>query len=168
MPIVFFAFRAMVGIGMILFALSILGAYLRWRGQLFTRRWFLITLVIAMPLGFIAIITGWIVTEAGRQPWVVYGAVRTADAASPLVVASVGFTAILFTIVYASLLAGFLWFFLRMVIQGPELTPGTDLPPLPREDVCSRRPRSLGRMIHALFSHTRLLRSSLLRCCFTY
>jgi cytochrome d ubiquinol oxidase subunit I len=119
----------MVGIGMILFALSILGAYLRWRGQLFTRRWFLITLVIAMPLGFIAIIAGWIVTEAGRQPWVVYGAVRTADAASPLVAANVGLTAILFTIVYASLLAGFLWFFLRIVIQGPELTPGVDLPP---------------------------------------
>jgi cytochrome d ubiquinol oxidase subunit I len=128
-PIVFFAFRAMVGIGMILFALSIFAAYLRWRGQLFTRRWFLITLVIAMPLGFIAIITGWIVTEAGRQPWVVYGAVRTADAASPLVAAKVGLTAILFTIVYASLLAGFLWFFLRIIIQGPELTSRADLPP---------------------------------------
>jgi cytochrome d ubiquinol oxidase subunit I len=118
----------MVGIGMILFALSIFGAYLRWRGQLYTRRWFLITLVIAMPLGFIAIITGWIVTEAGRQPWVVYGAVRTADAASPLVAAHVGLTAILFTVVYASLLAGFLWFFLRIVLQGPEPAPGADLP----------------------------------------
>jgi cytochrome bd ubiquinol oxidase subunit I len=82
-----------------------------------------------MPLGFIAIITGWIVTEAGRQPWVVYGAVRTADAAPPLAAANVGLTAILFTIVYASLMAGFLWFFLRIILQGPELTLGADLSP---------------------------------------
>jgi cytochrome d ubiquinol oxidase subunit I len=129
-PIVFFAFRAMVGIGILLFALSIFGAYLRWRGQLFTRRRFLITLVITMPFSFVAIISGWIVTEAGRQPWVVYGAVRTADAASPLVAANVGLTAILFTIVYASLLAGFLWFFLRIVIQGPELSVPSDSRPV--------------------------------------
>jgi cytochrome bd ubiquinol oxidase subunit I len=128
-PIVFFAFRAMVGIGMILFTLSILAAYLRWRGHLFTQRWFLIALVIAGPLGFIAIISGWIVTEAGRQPWVVYGVMRTADAASPLVAANVGLTAMLFTIVYSSLLAGFLWFFLRTVIQGPELSAQPDFRP---------------------------------------
>ena len=127
MPIVFFAFRAMVGIATILLALSIFGAYLRWRGQLFTRRWFLIALVVAMPFSFIAIISGWIVTEAGRQPWVVYGVMRTADAASPLVAAKVGFTAILFTVVYASLLAGFLWFFLRTIIEGPELSVPSDV-----------------------------------------
>jgi cytochrome bd ubiquinol oxidase subunit I len=128
-PIVFFAFRAMVGIGIILLALSVIGVYLRWHGHLFIRRWFLVALVIAMPLGFMAIISGWIVTEAGRQPWVVYGAVRTADAASPLVAVNVGMTAILFTIVYASLLIGFLWFFLRIVIEGPELVPLANLPP---------------------------------------
>jgi cytochrome d ubiquinol oxidase subunit I len=128
-PIVFFAFRAMVGIGLVLFSLSILGAYLRWCGHLFTQRWFLIALVIASPLSFIAIISGWIVTEAGRQPWVVYGVMRTAEAASPLVAANVGLTAILFTIVYASLLAGFLWFFLRTIIQGPESSVLSDFPP---------------------------------------
>jgi cytochrome d ubiquinol oxidase subunit I len=128
-PIVFFAFREMVGIGIILLALSVIGVYLRWHGHLFIRRWFLVALVIAMPLGFMAIISGWIVTEAGRQPWVVYGAVRTADAASPLVAVNVGMTAILFTIVYASLLIGFLWFFLRIVIEGPELVPLANLPP---------------------------------------
>jgi cytochrome bd ubiquinol oxidase subunit I len=120
-PIVFFAFRAMVGIGMTLFAISIIGAYLRWRHHLFTQRWFFIALVMASPLSFIAIISGWIVTEAGRQPWVVYGVMRTAEAASPLVAANVGLTAILFTIVYAFLLVGFLWFFIRTIVQGPEL-----------------------------------------------
>jgi cytochrome d ubiquinol oxidase subunit I len=127
-PIVFFAFRAMVGIGLALFSLSILGAYLRWRGYLFTERWFLITLVIASPLSFVAIISGWIVTKVGRQPWVVYGALRTADAASPLVAANVGVTIILFLIVYTFLLAGFLWFFLRIIIQGGDLTSGADAP----------------------------------------
>jgi cytochrome bd ubiquinol oxidase subunit I len=127
-PIVFFAFRAMVGIGIILLALSIIGAYLRWRGHLFTNRWFLIALVITSPLSFIAIISGWIVTEAGRQPWVVYDVMRTADAASPLPATNVGLTAILFTIVYASLLAGFLWFFLRAIIQGPVPTSEADMP----------------------------------------
>jgi cytochrome bd ubiquinol oxidase subunit I len=127
-PIVFFAFRAMVGIGLALFALSILGAYLRWRGHLFTERWFHIALVMASPLSFFAIIFGWIVTEAGRQPWVVYGALRTADAASPLVAANVGLTTILFLIVYTFLLAGFLWFFLRTIIQFPESSSGADSP----------------------------------------
>jgi cytochrome d ubiquinol oxidase subunit I len=119
----------MVGIGMILFAMSIIGGYLRWRRHLFTQRWFLIALVMASPLSFIAIISGWIVTEAGRQPWVVYGVMRTAEAASPLVAANVGLTAILFTIVYAFLLAGFLWFFLRTIVQGPELSALSDFPP---------------------------------------
>jgi cytochrome d ubiquinol oxidase subunit I len=69
------------------------------------------------------------ITEAGRQPWVVYDVMRTADAASPLVAAHVGLTTILCIIVYTFLLAGFLWFFLRTIIQGPETTPGADLPP---------------------------------------
>jgi cytochrome d ubiquinol oxidase subunit I len=127
-PIVFFAFRAMVGIGVLLLSLSIVGAYLRWRDRLFTERWFLVALVIASPLSFIVIISGWIVTEAGRQPWVVYGALRTSDAASPLVAANVGFTTILFIIVYTFLLGGFLWFFLRTIIQSSEATSAADLP----------------------------------------
>src|SRR5271167_789090 len=125
-PIVFFAFRAMVGIGVLLLSLSILGAYLRWRKHLFTERWFLIALVMASPLSFIAIISGWIVTEAGRQPWVVYGALRTADAASPLVAADVGVTTILFMIVHALLLAGFLWLSVRTMVQGSDATAAAD------------------------------------------
>jgi cytochrome d ubiquinol oxidase subunit I len=113
---------------MLLLSLSLLGAYLRWRRHLFTERWFLVALVLASPLSFIAIISGWIVTEAGRQPWVVYGALRTADAASPLVAADVGVTTILVIIVYTFLLGGFLWFFLRTIIQSSESTSLADLP----------------------------------------
>jgi cytochrome bd ubiquinol oxidase subunit I len=119
-PIVFFAFRAMVGVGIILLGLAILGAYLRWRGRLFTRRWFLAALILASPLGFVATIAGWVVTEAGRQPYVVYGLVRTADGATPLRAVSVGATFILFIFVYSFLMAGFLWFLVRGIVRGPE------------------------------------------------
>jgi cytochrome bd ubiquinol oxidase subunit I len=119
-PIVFFAFRAMVGIGSLLLVFALLGAYLRWRRHLFSTRWFLIGLVLISPLGFLATIAGWVVTEAGRQPYVVYGVVRTADAASHLAAASVGTTFILFILVYLFLMAGFLWFLIKTIISGPE------------------------------------------------
>lgn len=127
-PIVFFAFRVMVGIGTILLALAILGAYLRSRGHLFTRKWFLVALVLASPLGFIATIAGWVVTEAGRQPYVVYGMVRTADAASHLAATSVGTTLSLFVVAYIVLMAGFLWFLIQTIIRGPEPPAVTDAP----------------------------------------
>ncbi|MBV8137666.1 MAG: cytochrome ubiquinol oxidase subunit I [Deltaproteobacteria bacterium] len=121
-PIVFFGFRAMVGIGMVLFLLSLLGAYQRWRGQLVKQRWFLVSLVVASPLGFVATIAGWIVTEAGRQPYAVYGILRTANAASQLPAVSVGLTFLIFIVAYLALLAGFLRFFTQAVIAGPKIT----------------------------------------------
>jgi len=119
-PIVFFAFRTMVGIGSLLLVFALLGAYLRWRHRLFTTKWFLIALVLISPLGFVATIAGWVVTEAGRQPYVVYGVVRTANAASHLAAVSVGITFILFIVVYLFLMVGFLWFLIETIIRGPE------------------------------------------------
>jgi cytochrome bd ubiquinol oxidase subunit I len=119
-PIVFFAFRAMVGIGSLLLVFAMLGAYLRWRRHLFTTKWFLLALVLISPLGFVATIAGWVVTEAGRQPYVVYGVVRTANAASHLAAVSVGTTFLLFIVVYLFLMAGFLWFLIQTIIRGPE------------------------------------------------
>ena len=128
-PIVFFAFRAMVGIATVLLVLTMLGAYLRLRGRLFTRKWFLTMLVLASPLGFVATIAGWVVTEAGRQPYVVYGVVRTVNAASRLAAVSVGATFILFVVVYALLMAGFLWFLIQSIIRGPETAALSDPTP---------------------------------------
>ena len=81
-PIVFFAFRIMVGVGMLILAVALLGAWLRAKGRLYRTAWFRRTLIAAMPLGWIAILAGWVVTEAGRQPYVVYGLLRTSEAAS--------------------------------------------------------------------------------------
>jgi cytochrome d ubiquinol oxidase subunit I len=127
-PIVFFAFRAMVGIGTLLLFFTLLGAYLRWRRHLFTRKWFLITLILISPLGFVATIAGWVVTEAGRQPYVVYGVVRTANAGSHVPAVSVGITFLLFVLVYLLLMGGFLWFLVQTIIRGPE----ADIEEVPR------------------------------------
>jgi len=76
----FFGFRVMVGMGLIMLALSWLGCWLRSRGRLETTRWFLWGTLLAFPSGFIAILSGWYTAEVGRQPWIVYGMLRTRDA----------------------------------------------------------------------------------------
>jgi cytochrome d ubiquinol oxidase subunit I len=79
----FFAFRAMVGCAGLMLGLVLLGGWLRWRGQLYETRLYLLACQCAIPLGFIAVIAGWFVTEVGRQPWTVYGLLRTAASVSP-------------------------------------------------------------------------------------
>jgi hypothetical protein len=81
--VVFFAFRVMVGVGMLLLLIVVLGGWLRARGRLFTTPWFLALCQYAAPLGFVAVIAGWVTDRGGRQPWVIYGLMRTRDAVSP-------------------------------------------------------------------------------------
>ena len=84
-PIIpFFAFRIMVGIGLIMVAVGVVGAVLWLTGRLYTSRWFLRILTWVSPLGFLAVLAGWFTAEVGRQPWTVYGILRTADAVSPV------------------------------------------------------------------------------------
>ena len=73
----------MVGLGIMMLALVIGGRGCGWRGRLFRSPWFLRLCELASPLGFIAVLAGWITTEVGRQPWTVYGLLRTADSVSP-------------------------------------------------------------------------------------
>jgi cytochrome d ubiquinol oxidase subunit I len=98
----FFGFRIMVGMGLIMLAVSWLGNVLRWRGRLETTRWFLWGTFFAFPTGFIAVLSGWFIAEVGRQPWVVYDLLRTADAITPtLTGAQVLATLIGYVVVYA-------------------------------------------------------------------
>jgi len=100
--VVHVAFQLMVGCGMTLLALSLLGFAMWWRaGSVPTQRWFLRLLVLASPLGVIAIEAGWTVTEVGRQPWIVHGFMRTADAVTPVPHLVVPLTA--FTLLYGLL-----------------------------------------------------------------
>jgi cytochrome d ubiquinol oxidase subunit I len=97
----FFAFRAMVGIGLIMLAVAIVGQALRVRGRLDRADWFLHLCQWVSPLGFIAVVAGWIVTEVGRQPWTVYGLLRTADSVSPSLTGSdVAISLALYVVVY--------------------------------------------------------------------
>jgi cytochrome bd ubiquinol oxidase subunit I len=118
-PLPFFAFRAMVGIGLALLAIAVAGLWLRWRGRLYETRWFSMICAFSSPLSFIAILAGWTVTETGRQPYIVYGYLRTADAAAPIAAAAVGTSLLLFVIVYLVLLAAFFLYAGRLVWRGP-------------------------------------------------
>jgi cytochrome d ubiquinol oxidase subunit I len=119
-PIVFFAFRIMVGCGLTLIAIAWMGLWLRWRGRLYDTGWFSFICAFASPLGFVAILAGWTVAETGRQPWIVYGQMRTADAVAPVNAASVASSFALFVVVYFVLLATFFYFAVRIVLAGPE------------------------------------------------
>jgi cytochrome d ubiquinol oxidase subunit I len=115
----FFAFRIMVGIGFLMLALVALGLWLRLRHKLFDTVWFLKALMWATPLGFIAVVAGWTTTETGRQPWTVYGVLRTADSVTPSLT---GFDVLLsllgYMAVYLIMFPTGLWFVLRIVRGG--------------------------------------------------
>src|SRR5204862_4918769 len=122
-PLVYYAYHIMVGLGTILLAIALLGVFLLWRRRLYTTRWMLWLLMLAFPFTYIANIAGWTTAEAGRQPWVIYGLLRTSDAASPAssVPAGTGiFTLLGFAGLY--LLVGILYLvlILRIVNRGPD------------------------------------------------
>ncbi|WP_072396645.1 cytochrome ubiquinol oxidase subunit I [Hyphomicrobium sp. CS1GBMeth3] len=116
---VFFAFRVMVGLGMLMIAAGLIGAFLWWRGKLFSSRWFLTPLAFSWPAGFIAILAGWWVTETGRQPWLAHGILRTADAASPVSANAVLTTLILFVVVYSIVFSMGIYYINRLIEKGP-------------------------------------------------
>ena len=121
---VFFAFRIMVGIGFVMLAIGVIGAFLWWRKRLSTANWYLTSVQHAWPLGFVAIVAGWIVTEVGRQPWIAYGILRTSDAASPVPASIVGLTLLLFVIVYCAVFSTGIWYIARLIRKGPPAGPG--------------------------------------------
>jgi cytochrome bd ubiquinol oxidase subunit I len=97
----FYAFRIMVGIGIIMLAVTVVGQILQLRGRLFTAGWFLRLCELAAPFGFIAVVAGWVTTEIGRQPWTVYGLLSTADSVSPsLTGTDVAISLALYVVVY--------------------------------------------------------------------
>lgn len=116
----FFAFRVMVGMGLLMIAVGWLGALLLWRRRLFETDWYLAPVQHIWPIGFITVLSGWFVTEVGRQPWVAYGILRTADAASPVDGWAVATTLALFVIVYGCVFSGGIYYINRLIAKGPE------------------------------------------------
>jgi cytochrome d ubiquinol oxidase subunit I len=120
--IVYYAYHIMVGLGTIFMAIFGLSALLLWRGRLFDTRGMLWVLMLAMPFPYIANHAGWVVAEVGRQPWIVYGLMRSADATSRNVTAGMTyFTLFGFMGLYALVGLLYLFLFLRIVHRGPDL-----------------------------------------------
>ncbi len=122
--IVYFAFRIMVGIGLLMLLIVVLGWVAHRRGRLYSDKTFLRLANGAIPLGFLAVLAGWTVTEVGRQPWVVYGLMRTADAVSPSLTASdVTLSLAAYVIAYITMFGGGFILLRRMVRRGPPPAP---------------------------------------------
>ena len=117
--VVFWTFRIMVGMGVLMILAGLWSLWLRTRGRLYQSRAFLILIQWMGPVGLIALIAGWITTEMGRQPWVIYGVMRTADASSPQSTAQMGLTLILFVLVYFSVFSLGIMYMMRLVRKGP-------------------------------------------------
>jgi cytochrome d ubiquinol oxidase subunit I len=120
---VFFAFRLMVGIGLLMLAMAIAGLVLWRRGRLFTTRWFLRVCALMMPAGFLAVLCGWYTAEIGRQPWIVYGLMRTADGFSGVPLGSVVASLATFVVVYAIVFGFGTWYLVKLVRAGPITAP---------------------------------------------
>jgi cytochrome d ubiquinol oxidase subunit I len=120
-PIVFYTFRIMVGAGLIMLMLALIGLILRMRKRLYDTPWFLKACVLVSPVGFIALWTGWVTAEVGRQPWVVYDYIRTADAVSAVSVSNVIISLSLLVVVYGLIFGVFYFRYLgRILVHGPD------------------------------------------------
>jgi len=116
----FFAFRVMVGCGVAMLALVACAWWVWWRGRLADARWFLMLCQLAAPLGFIAVVAGWITTEVGRQPWVVYGMLRTRDAVTPSLSGSdVIISLVVYVTAYVLIFGAGGYFLIRLLRAGP-------------------------------------------------
>ncbi|MCX7295932.1 MAG: cytochrome ubiquinol oxidase subunit I [Hyphomicrobiales bacterium] len=109
---VFFAFRIMLAVGFFMIAAALLGAFFWWRGSLFDTRWYLRVMAHTWWIGFVAVIAGWVVTESGRQPWIVYGVMRTADG-----------TLALFILAYGVVFSFGIYYMNWLIAKGPDLGP---------------------------------------------
>jgi cytochrome d ubiquinol oxidase subunit I len=120
---VFFAFRIMLAVGLFMIAWALIGAWLLWRGILYETRWYLRIASHSWWTGFVAVWAGWVVTESGRQPWIVYGIKRTADAVSPVSATTMATSLALFVIVYGIVFAMGIYYINRLIAAGPQTQP---------------------------------------------
>ncbi len=126
--ILFWAFRAMVGIGFVLLVIMIWALFLWRKRELFEHRPFLKSLLILHPLGFFAVELGWVTTEVGRQPWVVYNLMRTSEGVSPIPSGNVLWSLGLFIIIFLVVGASYFYYVLKTLRLGPDVS--SPIPPV--------------------------------------
>ena len=117
---VFWSFRIMVAIGFAMLGLGLWSLWLRWKGGLYENRWFLRAAMLMTPSGFGAVLFGWFTAEIGRQPYVVYGLLRTADAVSPVSRGAVATSLVVFVIAYAIIFGFGSYYLAKLLRKGPE------------------------------------------------
>lgn len=140
--VVFWSFRVMVGLGVAMIGLGVWGLVLWRRGVLERTRLFLIATMMMGPAGFVAVIAGWTTAEVGRQPWVVYGLMRTAQGASPITSHEVSASLIGFLVVYAIIFSAGALYILRLIGEGPAIAQAPPRRPV-RARQAGRWPRRL-------------------------
>jgi cytochrome bd ubiquinol oxidase subunit I len=118
-PITFWSFRIMVGIGLLMLALGLFSLWTRWRGTLYESRLLHVFAVAMGPAGFVAVIAGWVTTETGRQPFTIFGLLRTTESASPLAAPAIASSLIAFVIVYFIVYAAGLTYLFRLMASPP-------------------------------------------------
>ena len=121
-PFVFYSFRVMIGLGLLMVLTGIIALGLYYKNKLFTARWFLRWCILMSPSGLLAILAGWYVTEAGRQPYLVYGLLRTVDLASPIPAHQVLLSLTAFVVVYCFVFTMGAYYMLNLVRKGPGTT----------------------------------------------
>jgi cytochrome d ubiquinol oxidase subunit I len=125
-PLLYYSYHVMVGLGSIFIGIMMLAAFMLWRGWLYTFRPMLWVLMLAIPFPFIANTAGWFVAELGRQPWLAYGLMRTSEGVSPLISSgSVLFTIIGFAGIYLVIGLLYIMLMVREVGHGPEAEQAT-------------------------------------------
>jgi cytochrome d ubiquinol oxidase subunit I len=118
--IIFWSFRLMVGLGLLMFALGLLSLWARWRGRLYDWRFLHHFALWMSPMGFVAIIAGWVTTEVGRQPYLVYGLLRTSEGVSPLGAPAVATSLLAFVVIYFAVFGVGIWYILRLMHRPPQ------------------------------------------------
>jgi cytochrome d ubiquinol oxidase subunit I len=117
---VFWSFRVMILIGTLMALIGVYSAWLRWKGTLYDVPWFQRVSVWMGPSGFVAVLAGWIVTEVGRQPFTVYGLLRTSESLAPVDAPAVGASLLAFIVVYFALFGAGTYYILCMMRTVPD------------------------------------------------
>ena len=118
--IVFWSFRVMVGLGVLMILTGLTGAVLHLRKKLFETRWFHVWCMLLTPAGFMAVLAGWVVTEVGRQPFIIQGVMRTSEAVSPVAAAPLTVSLLAFITTYTFIFGAGTYYILRLIAKGPQ------------------------------------------------
>ncbi|BAK86156.1 MULTISPECIES: cytochrome ubiquinol oxidase subunit I [Komagataeibacter] len=119
-PVIFFSFRIMIALAMLMVIVGFWSLWLRHRGTLFSSPGFHRVAVCMAPAGFIALLCGWVTTEVGRQPWTVYGLLRTSDSVSPIALSNMALTMTVFVVVYVIVFGSGIGILGRLLAGAPQ------------------------------------------------